>query len=80
VTEDDQVHFKPITVARILDNVVEVTNGISVSDRIVNNPSAALMEGNKVRVVTAAPGYDLATREASATEVHAPKKQSTQPL
>ena len=80
VTENDQVHFKPITVARILDNVVEVTAGISVDDRIVNNPSAALLEGNKVRVVTSAPGYDLVTREAPTPETNAQKKQSPKSL
>ncbi|MBX3332154.1 MAG: efflux RND transporter periplasmic adaptor subunit, partial [Nitrospira sp.] len=80
VTENDQVHFKPITVARILDNVVEVTAGISVDDRIVNNPSAALLEGNKVRVVTSAPGYDLVTREAPAPETNAQKKPSSKSL
>jgi multidrug efflux pump subunit AcrA (membrane-fusion protein) len=59
VTEDDRVRFKPITVSKLLDNAVEVAAGISTSDRIVNNPSAALLEGDKVRVVTPAPGYDL---------------------
>ena len=47
VTEDDRVHFKPITVSKLLDNAVEVAEGISTSDRIVNNPSAALLEGDK---------------------------------
>ena len=63
VTEDDRVHFKPITVSRLLDNAVEVAEGISASDRIVNNPSAALLEGDKVRIVTPAPGYDLIDRQ-----------------
>jgi RND family efflux transporter MFP subunit len=63
VTEDDRVHFKPITVNKILDNAVEVTEGISTSERIINNPSAALLEGDKVRIVTPAPGYDLSTTE-----------------
>lgn len=60
VTEDNHVHFKPITVSKLMDNAVEVAEGISNQDRIVNNPSAALLEGDKVRVVTPAPGYDLA--------------------
>ena len=69
VTEDDRVHLKPITVSKLLDNVVEVAEGISASDRIVNNPSAALLEGDKVRVVTPAPGYDLdQDAEAPASE------------
>ena len=63
VTEDDRVHFKPITVNKLLDNAVEVTEGISTSERIINNPSAALLEGDKVRIVTPAPGYDLSTTE-----------------
>lgn len=63
VTGDDRIHLKPITVSKLMDNAVEVGGGISTSDRIVNNPSAALLEGDKVRVVTPAPGYDLVTVE-----------------
>jgi hypothetical protein len=59
VKEDDRVHLQPITVSRLLDSAVEVAEGISANDRIINNPSAALLEGDKVRVVTPAPGYDL---------------------
>jgi RND family efflux transporter MFP subunit len=59
LTEDDRVHLKPITVSKLMDQVVEVAEGLSANDRIVNNPSAALLEGDKVRVVTPAPGYDL---------------------
>jgi RND family efflux transporter MFP subunit len=73
VTEDDRIHFKPIAVSKLLDNAVEVTEGISTTDRIVNNPSAALLEGDKVRVVTPAPGYDLV-----GTETPPSKEQSSQ--
>jgi RND family efflux transporter MFP subunit len=59
LTEDDRVHLKSITVSKLMDQVVEVAEGLSANDRIVNNPSAALLEGDKVRVVTPAPGYDL---------------------
>jgi RND family efflux transporter MFP subunit len=59
VSEDDRVHFKSIAVNRILDNAMEITEGISASDRIINNPSAALLEGDQVRIVTPAPGYQL---------------------
>jgi len=59
VGEDDRLHFKPITVAKIFDNYIEVTEGVSESDRIVNNPSAALLDGDKVRIVTPATGYDI---------------------
>lgn len=59
VGEDDRVHFNSITVSKLLDNAVEVAEGVSTLDRIVNNPSAALLEGDTVRIVTPAPGYDL---------------------
>ncbi len=72
VTDDERVHFKSIAVSKILDGAVEVTEGISATDRIVNNPSAALLEGDKVRIVTPAPGYDLVSGEAPAS-----KKQSS---
>ncbi|MDQ6732651.1 MAG: efflux RND transporter periplasmic adaptor subunit [Nitrospirota bacterium] len=64
VTKDDRIHLQPITVSKFFDNAVEVAEGISTTDRIVNNPSAALLEGDKVRVVTPASGYDLVGTEA----------------
>ena len=63
VTEDDRVNLKPIRVSRFMDKVIEVAEGISTSDRIVDNPSAALLEGDKVRIVAPEPGYDLASTE-----------------
>ena len=59
ITEDQRVHFQPIKVSRLMDNAVEIAEGVSENDRVVNNPSAALLEGDQVRVVTPAPGYDL---------------------
>ncbi|WHZ22629.1 MAG: putative Co/Zn/Cd efflux system membrane fusion protein [Nitrospira sp.] len=62
VTEDERIHLQPILVSKLMDSAVEVAEGISSHDRIVNNPSAALLEGDKVRVVTPAPGYDLVNK------------------
>ncbi len=59
VTGDDTVHLKDIKVAKLMDQLVEVEEGLSEKDRVINNPSAALLEGNKVRIVTPEPGYDL---------------------
>jgi len=73
VAEGDRVHFKPITVGRILDNAIEVAEGITASEHIINNPSAALLEGDNVRVVTPAPGYDLVTPDAPAPKEAASK-------
>ncbi|HEY3427699.1 MAG TPA: efflux RND transporter periplasmic adaptor subunit, partial [Acidimicrobiia bacterium] len=80
VTDEDRIHLQTITVSRLLDNAVEVSAGISPRDRIVNNPSAALLEGDTVRIVTPAPGYDLDTTEPLSPEdqshKHAQTKQS----
>jgi len=73
VTKDDRIHLQPITVSKLFDNAVEVAEGISASDRIVNNPSAALLEGDKVRVVTPAPGYDLVGTEAPGSKEQSSK-------
>lgn len=68
VTEDNRVHFKPIEVTKILDNVIELTSGVSEDDRIINNPSAALLEGDPVRIVTPAAGYDIMSPQAKMPE------------
>jgi RND family efflux transporter MFP subunit len=78
VMEDDRIHLKPITVSKLMDNAVEVAEGISTSDRVVNNPSAALIEGDKVRVVTPALGYDL-VNDAAATDAPEPAQVSQPP-
>jgi RND family efflux transporter MFP subunit len=76
VTEDDRVHLKTITVSKLMDNAVEVAEGISTSDRVVNNPSAALLETDKVRVVTPAAGYDLVNTESPESKEKAKNEQS----
>lgn len=79
VTQDDRVHLQPITVSKLMDNVVEVAGGISTRDRVVNNPSAALLEGDQVRVVTPAPGYDLVnTKSPEVQNGPSPNGPSTQ--
>ena len=80
VTDDDTIHLKDIKVAKLMDQTVEVAEGLSENDRIVNNPSAALLEGNKVRVVTPAAGYDLVNGETKASEAIPPKEQPTKSL
>jgi hypothetical protein len=51
VTEATRVHLKPITIG------CRTGRGLSASDRVINNPSAALHEGATVRVVT--PGAEV---------------------
>ncbi|MDC8447362.1 MAG: efflux RND transporter periplasmic adaptor subunit [Nitrospira sp.] len=65
LTEDDRVHYKRITISKLDNQIIEVEKGLSASDRIINNPSNALLEGEKVRVVTAASGEDLLNTQES---------------
>lgn len=67
VTEDNRVHLKSITVSKLMDKVIEVEEGLSAHDRVINNPSAALHEDATVRVVTPESGYDLVTKEGPAS-------------
>ena len=84
LTDDDRIHFKSITVGKILDATVEVTEGISSTDRIVNNPSAALLENEQVRIVTPAPGYDRLKSDSppskNQTDIAASKAQTEAPM
>ena len=82
VSEDNRVHLRAITVSKLMDNVVEVTGGVAATDRLVNNPSAALLEGDQVRVVTPAPGYDLVNIEASPmqTELSPKRPETAEPM
>jgi len=73
VDDDNRVHFKPIKITRILDATVELSEGVTTEDRIVNNPSAALLEGDKVTIVTPAPGYDMINAP------HKPALESSKP-
>jgi RND family efflux transporter MFP subunit len=58
-TEDDRVHYKPITISKLMSHTIEVTQGLSANDRIIDNPSNALLEGDKVHVVTQPSGEDV---------------------
>ena len=73
VAEDDRVHYKRITIGQLKAHTIDVAGGLSASDRIIDNPSNALLEGDKVRVVTPTsdddhPGTQGPSSEQSSTE------------
>jgi RND family efflux transporter MFP subunit len=51
ITFDSKVHFQPVTLGRDLGKEVEVLGGLSPQDRLIENPSDDLIEGEKVAVV-----------------------------
>jgi RND family efflux transporter MFP subunit len=72
---DDTVHFKKISLGRIMDGYVEVKSGVTREDRIIQTPSAALLEGDKVRVVEPARGYEDKTLPPGAEEAAGKKEE-----
>jgi RND family efflux transporter MFP subunit len=80
VRNDNRIHLKTIKVSRLMDKVVEVEEGLSASDRIVNNPSVALLEGNQVRIVTRTLGHDIIIGETKAPEAITPEEQPAKSL
>ncbi|MDE2283717.1 MAG: efflux RND transporter periplasmic adaptor subunit [Hyphomicrobiales bacterium] len=70
VGPDNKIVLKPITLGRNLGTEVEVVNGLTVADRIVNSPPDSLSDGDLVRVagkqseaVGQADGENVAARE-----------------
>ncbi len=51
VTADNQILFKPVTIARDLGRDIELSGGISQEDRIINSPPDGIVDGDQVRVV-----------------------------
>lgn len=48
-----RVHLRNVTLGENLGETVQITSGLTPSDRLVNNPSAGLLEGARVRPVRA---------------------------
>ncbi len=66
VDEHNRVHLRGVTLGQNLGETIQVTSGLSVDDRLVNNPPAGLLEGQIVRPVTPMAGYAPAPKDASA--------------
>ena len=78
VKEDGHLRLQPITVAKLYDNIIQVSEGIGPNDHVVNNPTAALLEGSQVRVVTPEPGYDLVAEEGATGQEDPRSKEQVQ--
>jgi membrane fusion protein (multidrug efflux system) len=61
VDSQHRVHLRNVTLGENLGEVVQITSGLAPSDRLVNNPSAGLLEGARVRPVNPAASYFAAS-------------------
>ena len=50
---DDRVHLHHVTVARDLGTLMEIASGVGPRDKVINNPSDSIADGEKVHVITA---------------------------
>jgi RND family efflux transporter MFP subunit len=56
VRPDGTVHLQNVELGLNLGQTVQVVSGLHLGDRLINDPSAAALEGEKVRVVPGAAG------------------------
>jgi len=75
VTSDNHVHFKPVTSGKILGEQVQITLGLTKEDRIVDNPPAAIMEGQEIKIVPATPGYNTPVPNGETAQSEAPQEK-----
>ena len=68
---DDKVHLQDVKLGLNLGQTVQVVSGLTRSDRLIVNPSAGILEGEKVRIVTGAPGVALSPQFQAAVPVPA---------
>lgn len=59
-----RVHLQNVTLGLNLGNTVQVLAGLKKTDRVINNPSLGLLEGEAVKVVQPVHGYDAADTPA----------------
>jgi len=56
VRPDGRIHLQNVKLGLNLGQTVQVLSGLSKTDRLIDNPSAGLLEGEQVNVVQGAPG------------------------
>ena len=62
----DVVHLQNVTIGDNLGLEIQVVGGLAPTDKIIVNPSLGLIDGQKVKVVQATPGYEPKTASTPA--------------
>ncbi|MDF1646672.1 MAG: efflux RND transporter periplasmic adaptor subunit [Legionellaceae bacterium] len=57
IDKNNKVHFKNIKVDQLRQRTVEVIEGLSLTDKVINSPNLGLLEGSKIKIVTPVKGY-----------------------
>jgi RND family efflux transporter MFP subunit len=53
---DGRAKIKPVNIARDLGTEVEIGSGLALTDRVIDNPPEALVDGDQVKIATQATG------------------------
>jgi hypothetical protein len=72
VDSTDRVHLVPVQVGTIYGTTMEILSGLKPDDRVVNNPPAGLLNGDKVRIVPGTRGYNIPVYPPATTGLLAP--------
>jgi membrane fusion protein, multidrug efflux system len=75
VDANNRVHLRDVTLGQNLGSTVQVTSGLSPSDKLVNNPPAGLLDGETVQPVAPMPGYASASTSPSDPPGQPPRPQ-----
>ncbi|MBB2200188.1 efflux RND transporter periplasmic adaptor subunit [Gluconacetobacter tumulisoli] len=76
VDEHNRIRLRNVVVGTNLGTSVQIRGGLKATDRIVNNPSAGLLEGQEVKVVDPTPGYSAPSDAAPS----APRNEDTRAM
>ena len=68
VRPDNTVHLQNVRLGLNLGQTVQVVAGLKLGDRLVNNPSAGILDGETVQVVPGVPGIAASPRFEPANE------------
>ncbi|WP_042338714.1 efflux RND transporter periplasmic adaptor subunit [Paraburkholderia ferrariae] len=68
VGADDRVHLQDVKLGINFGKTVQVLSGLAPHDRLVLNPSAGILEGERVRVMTGPPGLAVPAEAGTAAK------------
>ena len=65
VGPDNRIAFKPVSIARDLGDVIQISSGLAANDRIVDSPPDGIGKGDQVRIASGS--TNVATLAAAST-------------
>lgn len=72
VDEDNKVKIKPVSVARDLGKVIELRDGLTESDLVIDSPPDAVVDGDEVRIKSTKDSAPAAPATAAPSTTPAP--------